>query len=354
MRVAFLYNRAAEDPAQIADDDRPEHSPLVAALGRLGHTATPIACTLDFDAVRRQIERDKPDVAFNRVESLGGSDGMIAAVALLLDTMRIPYTGCPTDALVATASKLAVKRRLLQAGLPTPEWIEADFGLRISDCGLTDRLDNPQSEIRNPQFIIKSVYEHASFQMDDTSVVGPAESGRIARLVRRRSDETGRPFFAERFIDGREFNLSLVGDEPTVLPPAEIDFSAFLGRKPRIVGHGAKWDRESFEFHHTPRRFDFPNDDGPLLRRLRELAVACWRLFGLRGYARVDFRCDSTGRPWILEINANPCLAPASGFAASLEEAGIGYDEGIRQILDAAVRHLPRSQTQECDPLAVR
>jgi D-alanine-D-alanine ligase len=260
--------------------------------------------------------------------------------------MGIPYTGCPSRALVATASKTAVKQRLLSAGLPTPAWIEGDCKLRISDCGLN-------KAVTNPRFVIKSVYEHASFGMEDSSVVESADREEIAQLVRQRSAEFGRPFFAERFIAGREFNISLLGDEPQVLPPAEIDFSAFPEDKPRIVGHGAKWDRASFEYHHPPRQFDFPSADTPLLRRLRELAVACWRLFELRGFARVDFRCDEVGRPWILEINANPCLAPLSGFAAALEQAAIGYDGGIERILNAVGRYASSARSQ-LEPLAAR
>jgi D-alanine-D-alanine ligase len=86
------------------------------------------------------------------------------------------------------------------------------------------------------------------------------------------------------------------------------------------------------------------------------LAVECWRLFGLAGYARVDFRCDEAGRPWILEINANPCLLPGAGFAAALERAGIGYDEGIQLILDAALRPNARSTAIRAGrrPLMVR
>jgi D-alanine-D-alanine ligase len=349
MRVAFLYNRAAEDPAQWAEDDVPAQSPVVAALERLGHTVTPIACTLDLRAVRRDIDRAEPDVAFNRVESLGGSDAMIAAVTLLLDAMDIRYTGCPTSALVSTASKLAVKERLVSAGLPTPEWIEGDCRLQIADGGLNKRLTNPK-------FIIKSVYEHASFEMADASILRPADPGDVARIVGRRSEESGRPFFAERFIEGREFNLSLLGNEPQVLPPAEIDFAAFPNDKPRIVGYGAKWDRKSFEFHNTPRRFDFPLEDRPLLQRLRELAVECWRLFGLCGYARVDFRCDDAGQPWILEINTNPCLSPTAGFAAALERAGIDYDGGIRLILAAALppNARPAESHNEQRPMTVR
>ena len=83
------------------------------------------------------------------------------------------------------------------------------------------------------------------------------------------------------------------------------------------------------------------------MRRLSDLAAECWRLFDLRGYARVDFRCDAAGQPWILEINTNPCIAPTSGFAAALQQAGISYDDGIQMILDDA---LARRELVQCRP----
>src|SRR4051794_7624711 len=161
MRVAFLYNGSSEDPAHAAEDDVPAQSPLVGALEHLGHEVVPIACTLDLLTARRQLERASPDVVFNRVESLGGSDAMMAAVALLLDAMRLPYTGNSTAALVGTASKLRVKERLCTVGLPTPGWI--DCGPKSAGCQLNfDPKD---------RFIVKSVLEHASFEMDDRSLI---------------------------------------------------------------------------------------------------------------------------------------------------------------------------------------
>ena len=52
-----------------------------------------------------------------------------------------------------------------------------------------------------------------------------------------------------------------------------------------------------------------------LLKLLEETACRCWKIFGLRGYARVDFRVDAAHRPWVLEINANPCISPDAGFS---------------------------------------
>ena len=89
----------------------------------------------------------------------------------------------------------------------------------------------------------------------------------------------------------------------------------------------------SFEFNHTPRSFEFPGTDAPLLARLKELALKCWRLFDLRGYARVDFRVDREGRPWILEVNANPCLSPDAGFHATTLQAGLNFTEVLRRII---------------------
>jgi D-alanine-D-alanine ligase len=304
----------------------------------LGHRITPIACTLDLAAIRRKLMRAKPDVVFNRVESLAGSDSMMAAIPLLLDAMRIPYTGNSSAALVATASKVYMKERLDRAGLPTPRWINVDH--RFTENG-------------RPRFIIKSVYEHASFGLDDASVVSVTSQELSGMLVAREA-ETGRAYFAEEFIDGREFNLSLIGPGPRVLPPAEIDFSTFPHGKERIVGHSAKCDQSSFEYHNTERLYDFPKADQCLLQRLSELATECWRVFELCGYARVDFRVDSAGQPWILEINTNPCSSPEAGFAAALNFAGICYEEGIQIILDAALVRFEKVAARQAMHSAVR
>jgi len=338
MHVAFLYNESSEDPGLAAEEPNPAQSPIVAALHRLGHRVTRISCTLDLSAVRRRLERSRPDVVFNRVESLGGSDAMMAAIPLLLETIQLPYTGCSGAALAATASKTAVKDKLVRAGLLTPPWITTDEARhgRGRTSASSVEPGGPGSRATNAKYIIKSVYEHASFRLDDSSIVEADNLEAVVRFLRRREVDFGRPLFAEQFIDGREFNLSILGHELQILPPAEIDFCEFPAGKPRIVGHSAKCDPSSFEFHHTPRRFDFPPSDAALLRRLAELTSECAEVFNLNGYARIDFRCDAAGEPWILEINANPCLSPTSGFPAALARAGYRYDDAIQRLLDDA------------------
>jgi D-alanine-D-alanine ligase len=131
-----------------------------------------------------------------------------------------------------------------------------------------------------------------------------------------------------------------------VLPLAEIVFAEYPADKVRIVGYPAKWEEDSFEYQHTYRRFDFPPHDAPVLRRMMELAKVCWHTFGLRGYARVDLRLDEAGQPWILEVNANPCLAADGGFVAAARQAGWSLAELIQCILAdcpaAALASFPR------------
>lgn len=146
------------------------------------------------------------------------------------------------------------------------------------------------------------------------------------------------PYFAERFVDGREFNVSLleVGGVPTVLPVVEQEFRDYPPGKPRVVGYRAKWVEGSFEFSNTVHRHAFSDDDRDLIDRVHALSLAAWRAFGCSGYARVDFRVDEKGRPWVLEVNANPCLSPDAGFVHAAKLAGLTVEDTIRLILNAA------------------
>ncbi len=183
--------------------------------------------------------------------------------------------------------------------------------------------------------IVKATAEHASLGITDQSVMQGATTEQLADRIRHQEKHFRTKHFAEQFIDGREFNLSVLASPtgPVVLPPAEIEFVEFPADKPKIVGHDAKWDDLSMESINTPRRFDFPPSDRPLLDELSALARRCWSAFQLRGYARVDFRVDADGQPWVLEINANPCLSPDAGFAAAVAQAGLSFATAIEQIL---------------------
>ena len=339
MHVVLLYNRVSLHDSAGDLDVLKQVVAVEQSLTRLGHSSVRVSCQLRLDDVRSVLKMEQPDIVFNLVESLGGTDQLMPLATLLLESMQLPFTGASTLAMLKTTQKLEAKRHLLMFGLPTPAW-------------MTDQ-DSGWQGLRNPDAIpttaiIKAVAEHASLGMNDDSVVrladlrvgGKSVEAGLANLIARKAAELGTPHFAEDYIDGREFNLSVVATDsgPCVLPSAEIEFTDFPADKPKIVGHDAKWNEHTAEYMNTPRRFTFTHGDQPLLDELQSLARRCWEVFCLRGYARVDFRVDADGQPWILEINANPCLSPDAGFAAAVAQAGITFDTVVSRILHDALR----------------
>jgi len=330
VRVVVLYHESGEEATVEDRDVLVQRDAVSDALKRLGHQTSCLSCTLDLATAKQQLIALAPDLVFNLVESLGGTDRLMVLATMLLDALHIPYTGTQTDAILATSNKLTAKLLLHEAGLPTPVWLPTNVAFRSAKGAFVCGANNDE------RWILKPVLEHASFAMDDDAVVAANDTLDLEGKLRDRERQIGRPLFAEQFIEGREFNLSMLNGQ--VLPPAEIDFSSFPPNKPRIVGHQAKWDQDSFESQQTPRHFEFPTTDATLLERVSALALKCWQLFDLSGYARVDFRVDCEGQPWILEINANPCLSPDAGFVAAVSQAGITYDEAIQRIIESSVR----------------
>jgi D-alanine-D-alanine ligase len=360
MRIAVLHQAVTEQDTVEDRDVLVQVEAVSHALRQLGHDPTALPCTLNLESMLNQARAMRPDLVFNLVESLGGADSLIYLTHAVLDAAGVPYCGNRTESHFLTAHKLLAKERLQTAGLPTPAWIEEN-GILSEDAWREQ--SSPPAPLRAPtegwsgegrkKWIVKGVWDQASRDLDDEAIITGSQE-EVVRAVIARSRRTGRPSFAEQFISGREFNIGLLtGCEGVeVLPPAEIDFSAFPPEKPRIVGHRAKWDEQSFEYHHTPRTFDFPDADASLLDELRALAKRCWSLFALRGWARVDFRVDAAGRPWILEINTNPCLSPDAGFYAALARAEIPFEQAIRRIVEEEVRGEGRGTRGKNRPLA--
>lgn len=291
--------------------------------------AETLACTLDLSEAARRIRASHADVVFNLVESLGGQGRLVHLAPALLDAIGVPYTGGGTEALFCTSHKLLAKRLLRAAGLPTPDWFDPRTDGGAAAGGFVPGV-----------YLVKSVWEEASLGIDDESLIRAVRPEDLLEACRSRAPRLGGSAFAERFIDGREFNVSVIAREgaPCVLPPAEIRFDAFPAGKPRLVGYAAKWDAQSFEYQNTPRSFAFEPRDEPLLGRLRELSRRVWAVLGLDGYARVDFRVDSEGRPLVLEVNVNPCLSPDAGFAAAAKQAGLELADVVRLLVDDAQR----------------
>ncbi len=323
MRALVLAARPIPQAGAHDLDDLQQMELVSNVLEELGFEVARLLVDLDLVRAKREIERHSPDLVFNLVEGLNGKGRLIHLIPSLLETMGIPYTGCPAHSLMICSHKPLAKSIMRLAGLPTPDWITLNSDFR--GCLTWDKA------------IIKSVHEHGSLFLDEGSVCEVGTEREVLEKIRLRSQSSGDECFAEAFIQGREFNVSLLGgpDGPEVLPISEIVFRDYNPKRPRIVCYRAKWDPSSFEYHNTPRAFNFPDITG-IYRMLEPLARRCWEVFGLRGYARVDFRLDGNGCPWILEVNPNPCLSPDAGFMASAKEGGLSPKEVVERIISGS------------------
>lgn len=321
MKVVILHGHIPPDAAADELDTLEEAAAVEAALRRLGHEAFRLEFTLDLRRTADALRETPPDVVFNLVESVDGSGRLAHLAPGLLEYLRVPFTGGSAESLLLTGDKVLAKRFMTAFGVPTPAW--------ATPCG-------PEKTWCPPPCIVKSVWEHASIGLGPGSIL--REERDLEAFMAARDGGEGE-CFAERYIEGREFNLSILGDRgaPRVLPPAEMIFRDFPPGKPRIVDYAAKWDAGSFEYANTVRSFDFPPEDRGLLEKLEGIARRCWAVFGLNGYARVDFRVEAGERPWVLEVNVNPCISPDAGFAVAAARAGLDFDAVVERLVREAL-----------------
>jgi D-alanine-D-alanine ligase len=288
------------------------------ALETLGFATEIIGLTPDLSQLEA-LPPNRPLAVFNLVDAVNGDGRLAPMVPARLEALGLNYTGCSASAWLDTLSKIGTKLKLAHAGLPTPSWSEDGKGLDA------DAL-----------IIVKPIWEHGSLGLDEGSVLRGTDA---VRAIAERNLRSKAEHFAEIFLAGREFNLALLDGPsgPTVLPIAEILFEGFAAQAPRIVGYDAKWTPDSAAYIGTPRRFGLEAENPELAVKLSGLALACWQLFALSGYARVDFRLDAQGEPSILEVNMNPCLSPDAGFAAAAKEAGYSYEAMIGAIVETSL-----------------
>lgn len=315
--VLILINAISEKPSEDEKDVLDQAEAVETALHQLGYHTERTFLDLNLEEARRRIELVNPRLVFNLVEGVAGKANLIFLAPALLESMNMHYTGCRLESMFLTSNKILTKKILQASNLPTPR---SHKGGSLHDL-------NP-----HVTYIAKPLWEDASVGITDTSVFR-GDNGSVLQELQKR---WGPDFFVEEFIDGREFNLSILAGEdgqPQVLPLAEILFTDFPRNKPRIVGYAAKWEKDTFEYINTPRTFEVENVDDALREKLISLCRRCWQVFDLKGYARVDFRVDQHGNPFILEINANPCISPDAGFYAACLRAGIPFPEAVKRIV---------------------
>jgi D-alanine-D-alanine ligase len=343
-RVAILYNVDYEDVCPEADPGwaaRAEvglvAADIATALGEAGWDAHLLAVDGDLATLRAYLVELEPDCAFNLCESLAGDARLESAVPLLLELLGIPFTGSPPEVLSFALRKDRVKQRLEAAGIPTPP-----------GCVMV-RADDP-CDLPFP-LIVKPAREDGSVGISSASVV--QDRSALERAVDAVVTTLHQPCLVEQFIEGREFNVALLGHPtPRVLPLSEIDFGHLPVDLPRIVSYEAKWSSGSLHDLGTVPMLH-PSLQNTVAARVRRAAADAFRAVGVRDYGRVDVRLAATGVPYVIDVNPNCDLSQQAGTARAAAAVGIDYGSLVALLVRYALRRR-RAPDAAAGPVSVR
>ena len=315
-RCCIIYNEPREGALADELDVLDQVAHIEKHLIDLGISVYRKGITEQFMSEVAELVKEKPDFVFNLVESINNKGELIYFVPALLNMYSIPYSGNSLESIFLTTNKTICSKLMKTAGINNPN------SFTPSQSGML---------VAGRKYIVKPIWEDGSLGITDKSVFEckPGFEEKLNGL-----DDSH--WFIEDFIDGREFNISMLAgtDGPEVLPPAEIVFVNYSEDRPKIIDFKAKWEMDSFEYINTVREFPGNKLNIQLQVNLKEAALSCWKLFGLKGYARVDVRTDSNDNVFVIEINGNPCISPDGGYVAATREAGYHFTEVLQRIIN--------------------
>ncbi|MCW5804711.1 MAG: D-alanine--D-alanine ligase [Deltaproteobacteria bacterium] len=328
-RIAILYNVDFDATTVDAAAVEPCARAIATSLEKSGRTVSLWRVHGDdILDVLTPLRASNPDLVFNLCESLANDVRNEPTLAGLLDLYKLPYTGADLVALASCLHKRRTKEVLVARGVTTPGYRYFEDPRELDDVSL-GALDFP--------WFLKLAHEDASVGITDENHVTSVEA--LRARARRMIAEYAQPVLAERYIAGREINVTLVGNgaDLRMLPPHEIDFGAMPSERPHIVSYAAKWDETHVDYAGTkpvPLRDATPE----LLASIESIARAAWDALGLRDYGRVDLRVDANGAPWVIDINPNCDISPDAGAARAAAAAGLSYDDLIDLLATSAWR----------------
>ncbi len=292
------------------------------------HEVSLIEATGNFTA---RLASCSPDIVFNMAEGTFGASRE-AQVPAILEMLGIPYAGSDPLTLALCLDKAWTKVLLQHHGVPTAPFVVVDDASGLDGA---DAVPLPA--------LVKPLYEGSSKGIRDDHLVHDRES--LRRVVMRTLETYRQPVLVEEFLSGREYTVAFIGngDDVRLLPPVEIRFDQFPAGANRIYSWEAKWEWDRPE---APLRvFDCPAALSAAERsRLDEICLATIRALRLRDWSRIDIREDRHGVPNVIEVNPLPGVLPDpaanSCFPKAARAAGIGYNEMILAVLDAASKRL--------------
>lgn len=277
------------------------------------------------------LKKYDPDdtIIFNLCETMPGFRCGERRIVEFIANKGFTFTGNKAEVIGLSYDKQKVKRILTSLGINVPH------GAVLAPKEASGWHLFPA--------IVKPALDHCSLTITEESVVfNPVSLKKQILLV---NNELKQPALVEDFIDGREFHVSVWNNKPPeMLPPAEMDFSAFPDLKERLCTYDSKYLPGSEHYEKIRTLIPAPLDKKQL-KKLEETVIKAWRGFGCLDYARFDVRLRND-EFYLLDINPNNDISIDTSFALSAEIAGVSYKQMVKRIVMMAVERHPALKVQ--------
>ncbi len=322
MKVAIVYNRESRNVVNLFGMPNKEKigrktiDRVLGALREGGHQVKAIEGDKDLIArleefMPRVLKGERPGMVFNVSYGIQGQ-ARYTHVPSILEMIGVPYIASGPLAHSLSLDKVVTKMILRQHGLPTP------------DFTVLTQPDSPIPDLPYP-LIVKPKNEAVSFGL---KIVHDEPELRAAAQVI--FDEYRQPVLVERYVEGREINVGLLGNNPPqAFPPVELLFSE---DGPRIYTYEDKTGRSGRTISH---KCPAPISD-ELLEHAKEISIRAFEALGCYDCARVDMRLDAEGNLYILETNSLPSLGEHGSYLVGAAHVGLDFKAVINRLVEVA------------------
>ncbi len=322
MKIAIVYNRESQAVINLFGIPNKEKygmntiSMVESALVEHGHQVETFEGDKNIirkleEFMPRVVSGERPGLVFNLSYGIQGK-GRYMHIPGILEMLGIPYVGSNPETHAIALDKVITKMILLQRGIPTPKFAV---------------LETPKDELREEltyPLIVKPKSEAVSFGLK--IVRNPEE---LKAGVENIYNEFKAPTLVEEYIEGREVNVGLLGnDEVEALPPVEL-----------IFGEGEKiftFEDKTNQSGRDVGRECPANLTPELEEKVKTLAIRTFKALDCYDSARVDFRIDEKGNPYVLEVNSMASLAPSASYVYAAEKMGLPYNKLVQRLIEVA------------------
>lgn len=283
----------------------------------------------DFNNVQQainQLIKSNVDLVFNVCERINDSSLLEPHVASIFDILQIPYTGSNPFTLALSLDKIRVKKLLTYHGIPTPKW---DYAYYLDDK-ISDELQYP--------LIVKPGNTDDSIGITNDSIVtNPVE---LKSQLKKVIHDLGRPALVEEYIEGDEYDVSILGSEAEdlrVLPLQRSIFSEVPSGIWHIYSFSIKYENDP-AFDKIIIQLPAKNISKKLESLISEIALDTYNILDCHDYGRIEIRVDKDENPYVLELNPNPSIGENDGMPSSAKLVGLRYGDLLEDIISMAIK----------------